>query len=36
MEGKYCMFVGTQLNVVHASKLSICNYVRSLSTKENI
>jgi hypothetical protein len=29
------MFVGTQLNIVHASKLSVwINYVRSLSTKE--
>jgi hypothetical protein len=35
MKVKYCMFVGTQLNAFHASKLSIwLNYVKSLSTKE--
>jgi hypothetical protein len=35
MKGKYCMFVGTQLNVVHASKLSVwLNYVRSPFTKK--
>jgi hypothetical protein len=35
MEGKYCMFVGMQLNVIYASKLFIwLNYVRSPSTKE--
>jgi hypothetical protein len=35
MEGKYCMFVGMQLNIVHASKLSVwLNYVRSPCTKE--
>jgi hypothetical protein len=35
MKGKYCMFVGMQLNVVHASKLFVClNYVRSPSTKK--
>jgi hypothetical protein len=29
------MFVGMQLNVVHASKLFVClNYVRSFSTKK--
>jgi hypothetical protein len=35
MEVKYYMFVGTQLNVVHASKLFVwLNYVRSPSIKE--
>jgi hypothetical protein len=35
LEGKYCMFMGTQLNIVHASKLSVwLNYVRSSFTKE--
>jgi hypothetical protein len=35
MEGKYCMFVGMQLNIVHASKLYVwLNYVTCSSTKE--
>jgi hypothetical protein len=35
MEEKYCMFVGTQLKVVHASKLSIwLNYAKFPSTKK--
>jgi hypothetical protein len=35
MECKYCMFVGMQLNVVHASKLFVWfNYVRSPFTKK--
>jgi hypothetical protein len=35
MEGKYYIFVGTQLNAVHASKLYVwLNYVRSPSTKK--
>jgi hypothetical protein len=30
MEEKYCMSVGTQLNIFHASKLSVwLNYVKS-------
>jgi hypothetical protein len=35
MKGKYYMSVGTQLNVLHASKLSVwLNYVKSPSTKK--
>jgi hypothetical protein len=35
MEGKYSMFVGMQLNVVHVSKLFVwLNYVRYPFTKE--
>jgi hypothetical protein len=37
MEGKYCMSVGTQLNVFRASKLSVwLNYVKSPSTDKNM
>jgi hypothetical protein len=37
MEGEYCMSVGIQLNVFHASKLSVwLNYVKSSSTKKNM
>jgi hypothetical protein len=37
MEGKYCKSMGTQLNVLHTSKLSVClNYVKSPSTKKNL
>jgi hypothetical protein len=35
MEEKYCMSMGMQLNIFHASKLSIwINYVKSPSTKK--
>jgi hypothetical protein len=35
MEGKYYMSVGTELNIFHASKLSVwLNYVKSPSTKK--
>jgi hypothetical protein len=35
MEGKYCMSVGTQLNVFHASKLFVwLNYMKYHSTKK--
>jgi hypothetical protein len=35
MEGKYCMFMGMQLKVFHASKLSIwLDYVKLPSTKK--
>jgi hypothetical protein len=37
MEWKYCMSVGTQLNIFHATKLSIwLNYVKFPSTKKKI
>jgi hypothetical protein len=37
MEGKYCMSVGMQLNVFHASKLSVwLNYVKSHMKKRNM
>jgi hypothetical protein len=37
MKGKYYMFVGTQLNVVHTSKLHVLlNYVRSPFTNKKI
>jgi hypothetical protein len=37
MEGKYCMSVGTQLNIFHAWKLFIwLNYMKSPSTKKNM
>jgi hypothetical protein len=35
MEGKYCMFVDTELNIVHAPKFSVwLKYVRSPSIKK--
>jgi hypothetical protein len=35
MEEKYCMSVGTQLNIFYAQKLFVwLNYVKSPSTKE--
>jgi hypothetical protein len=35
MEGKYCMSVGMQLNIFHASKLFVwLNYIKSHSTKK--
>jgi hypothetical protein len=37
MEKKYYMSVGTQLNIFHASKLSMwLNYMKSASTKKNM